>query len=175
MNNTEIFKDIPGYEGLYQVSNLGNVKSLSRIMDNGKRKYISKEKIMKHNDDGNGYYQLGLSKEGKTKCMKIHVLVAMAFLGHVPDGTNRIVPDHKNEITTDNRLENLQLITHRQNIEKYWLTKNTSSQYTGVFWHKQRNKWQTQIRIAGKKKHLGLFTDEYEAHLVYQKALQEVL
>jgi hypothetical protein len=175
MNNTEIFKDIPGYEGFYQVSNLGNVKSLAReILRKGKYPFISKERILKHSIRS-GYYQVKLWKEGKTKAMTIHILVAMAFLGHIPDGTNRIVPDHKNDITTDNRLENLQLLTNRQNIEKYFLRKKTSSKYTGVCWFKKTNKWQAYIKIDGKTKHLGYFTDEYEAHLAYQKALKELL
>jgi hypothetical protein len=171
----EIFKDIPGYEGLYQVSNFGNVKSLPKEkLNKGKYPFISKERILKHNDDGKGYYQLGLSKEGKTKCIKIHVLVAQAFLGHVPDGTHKLVVDHINNNTLDNRIENLQLITQRENASKYFLTKKKSSQYIGVSWYKKLNKWEANIRIDGKSKRLGLFHDEYQAHLAYQKALKQL-
>jgi uncharacterized protein YebE (UPF0316 family) len=96
----------------------------------------------------------------------------MAFLGHKPDGTHKLVVDHINNNTLDNRIENLQLITQRENASKYFLTKKKSSQYTGVFWHKQINKWQAQIGIDGKRIHLGIFNHEHEAHLAYQKALE---
>jgi hypothetical protein len=171
MNNLEVFKDILGYEGIYQVSNFGNVKSLAREIDNGSGKFISKEKILKPGKDGGGYYQVVLCKESKAKTMRIHVLVAMAFLSHVPDGTRRIVPDHKDGDKSNNTLSNLELITQRQNTERYWLTQKTSSQYTGVYWHKSTNKWQAKIYIDGKSRYLGLFNCEIEAHLAYQKAL----
>jgi len=172
--NTEIFKDITGYEGLYQVSNLGNVKSLLREMDNGIRKFISKEKILKSLKDSRGYNQVSLYKEGKSKRYLVHAIVAQAFLQHLPNGTHTIVVDHINNIKTDNRVSNLQLITQRENIEKSYLSKKTSSKYTGVFWHKIANKWVAQIRIEGKKKYLGCFADEYKAHLAYQNALNEL-
>jgi hypothetical protein len=95
----------------------------------------------------------------------------MAFLGHIPDGTNKMVPDHKNDIKTDNRLENLQLITFRQNIEKHFFNKSTTSQYTGVSWNKRANKWEGCIYIDGKNRHLGRFKTEYEAHYAYQSVL----
>ncbi len=157
----EIFKDIPGYESLYQVSNLGNVKSL---------KYY-KERILKPSDNGYGYYTIKLYKEGKQKTIRIHILVAMAFLNHVPDGY-KIVVDHINNDKLDNRVENLQLITQRENNSKD--KKGYSSKYTGVTWHKVANKWVSTIRVGVKKKYLGLFIDEYEAHLAYQKALKEL-
>jgi hypothetical protein len=168
MNNTELWKDIPNYEGLYQVSNLGSVKSLS----NDKKR---KEKILKPSKDGKGYYIISLCKEGGKKTIRVHVLVAMAFLGHKPDGTMKIVPDHKDTDKLNNRADNLELITNRENIERYWLTQKSSSQYIGVNWDKKINKWRAQIYIDGKLKHLGYFTDEYEAHLAYQKALKEIL
>jgi hypothetical protein len=163
--NKEIFKDIPNYEGTYQVSNLGNVKSL------GNEK-TRKERILKPADNGHGYYRVNLCKEGKKKTMKVHVLVAMAFLNHNPDGTHRICVDHINNNPLDNRVENLQLISQRENTSK---DKKGSSKYTGVSWHKRHNKWMVSIAINGKSKHLGYFTDEYEAHLTYQNKLNEIL
>ena len=168
MNNTEVWKDIPNYEGLYQISNIGNVKSLG----NDKSR---KERILKPGKIKGGYYHVILCKDGKTKSMKIHILVAMAFLGHIPDGTHKIVPDHKDLDKSNNRVANLELITQRENIERYHLSKKTSSQYTGVYWNKPANKWVAQIYIYNKRKHLGCFLDEYEAHLAYQKALNELL
>jgi hypothetical protein len=130
----EIWKDIPGYEGKYQVSNLGNVKSLERIvLRNGKYPFLNKEKPLKYGFDGGGYFRVNLCKNGKAKNFLVHHLVARTFLNHKPCG-HKLVIDHKNNIRTDNRLENLQLISHRENISKD--QKNTSSNYTGVCWHK---------------------------------------
>jgi hypothetical protein len=171
----EIFKDVIGYEGIYQVSNMGNVKSLSREVIKGKGKYISKENILKAGKNSRGYYQVVLYKEKKRKTMAVHVLVAMAFLGHTPDGTQRIVPDHKDRDKSNNRVDNLELITQRENVERYYLTQKTSSKYTGVTWSKILNKWQSRININGKRKHLGYFDTELEAHLAYKKALNELL
>jgi hypothetical protein len=174
MENTEIFKDIQGYEGIYQVSNIGNVKSLQRYVNDKGGKRLQKERILKACADGGGYYFVALSKSVKVKYMKVHVLVSMAFLGHVPDGHN-IVPNHKNGIKNDNRVENLELDTQRGNTSKYFLSKKTSSKYTGVCWNKKSNKWQSNIRIDGQKKHLGFFNCEADAHLAYEKALNNLL
>ena len=158
MNKKEIFKDVIGFEGVYQVSNLGNVKSL---------KY-GKERILKVGTSGDGYSMVVLSKNKKQYNKKVHQLVAMAFLNHEPNGMALVV-DHKNNIKTDNRVENLQIITHRKNSSKD--RKNKSSKYTGVSWNKHSNKWRSQIYINGKYKYLGLFINEYEAHLAYQNEL----
>jgi hypothetical protein len=175
MNNTELWKDIPNYEGLYQVSSLGNVKSLERIAIRPKAgNYIVKEKILNHFKQNNGYYIVNLSKEGKRKTITIHILVAMAFLGHKPDGTQIIVPDHKDGDKSNNRVDNLELITQRENISRGYLRKKTSSQYTGVSWCGREKKWVAYIHIDGKKKFLGYYSTEIEAHEAYQKALNEL-
>ena len=178
MNNTEVWKDIPNYEGIYQVSNLGNVKSLSRKMKKGNAIFFSNEKILKPIIKGPSYsmyYSINLYKieRGKPKTMKVHVLVAQVFLGHNPDGTHRICVDHINNNPLDNRLENLQLISHRENLSKD--KKNKSSKYTGVSWDKTANKWRSQIRIENTRIYLGCFADEHDAHLAYQNKLNEIL
>ena len=171
----EIFKDIPGYEGLYQVSNLGNVKSLERIIIREKKgNYIVKENILKPRINDNGYYCVNVYKEGYRKNIAVHILVAIAFLGHVQNRTTKIIPDHKDRDKSNNNLSNLELITQRENIDRYWSTIKTSSKYTGVSWNKIANKWMAKIYIDGKQKHLGYFTDEYQAHLAYQKALNKL-
>jgi hypothetical protein len=164
MSNIEIWKNIPEYEG-YQVSNLGNVKSLR----------FGKEIILKKSVKKKGlrnYYSLDLYKDKKRKHIKIHKLVAMAFLNHIPDGTQKIVVDHINNNSLDNRLENLQLITQRENASKD--KKNKSSKYTGVTWDSTRNKWRVSVKINGRSKHLGRFYCEIEASEAYQKALSEI-
>ena len=153
----EEFRPVPGYEGYYEVSNFGNVKSLTN------------DKILKPCLGSRGYYKVTLSKDGKTKTIRIHILVATAFLDHVPDGY-KIVVDHIDNNRLNNNLTNLQLISQRNNSSKD--KKNGTSKYTGVTWYNASNKWLAQIAINGKQKHLGLFTSEEEAHEVYQNALK---
>tara|TARA_R110000772_G_scaffold261421_2_gene379897 strand:+ start:1536 stop:2015 length:480 start_codon:yes stop_codon:yes gene_type:complete len=156
---TEIWKDIKDYEGLYQVSNLGRVKSLK----------FGKERILSAATNATGYSLVALCN-GKTKAITAHQLVAMAFLNHKPCGY-KLVVDHINTIKTDNRLENLQVITHRQNCTK---DKKGTSKYTGVHWCKPRNKWRAEIRINGKTKYLGSFKSELEASEAYQLKLETI-
>ena len=157
----EIFKDIPNYEGMYQISDLGRLKSLK----------FNKERILKPAVGVNGYLFVILCREGKQKNITVHRLMAITFLNHTPCGY-KIVVDHINCDEQDNRLENLQLISQRENSSK---DRKGSSKYTGVSWHKTYNKWISAIIINGKKKHLGYFIDEYDEHLAYQSKLKEIL
>lgn len=161
----EIWKDVINYEGLYQVSNLGRVKSLERI-DALNR--IVKEKIRKQRVGTTGYYVLDLSKDGKLKPRKVHQLVVESFLNHKPDGTQKLVVNHINRIRTDNRLENLEIVTQRENSSYH--RPNTYSKYIGVTWHKHKNKWMSSLRIQGKTKYLGYFDNELDAANAYNEA-----
>lgn len=97
----EIWKDITGYEGIYQVSNLGRIKSL---------KY-GKEKIRKPVKHKFGYLQIGLNN-GKYRVYKVHRLVAQTF---IPNPENKPHIDHINTDRTDNRAENLRWVTAKEN------------------------------------------------------------
>jgi hypothetical protein len=169
----EIWKDIPEYEGLYQVSNLGRVKSLPKEWILGRNGAIQRHSgmILKQGVVKDGYLMVVLSKNIKRRGFYVHQLVAMAFLGHKPNGF-KIIVDHINDNPADNRVENLQIVTQRYNV--YKTQGKYSSQYKGVYWHKERKKWLAQILIGGKRKFLGIFTDEYEAHLAYQNALKQI-
>ena len=107
MNNTEIWKDIKGYEGLYQVSNLGNVKSLSRY-------HHKKEQILKPNLKNDGYYETTLLKNGKPKWIRTHRLVAMAF---IPNLENKPQINHKDGNKLNNCVENIEWVTNQENID----------------------------------------------------------
>lgn len=166
----EIWKDIPGYEGLYQVSNLGNVKSLPRLV---KRKglVLLKEKILSPGISSGGYFTVSLCINNKAKTKTIHKLVAITFLGHIPCGYELVI-DHINNDKLDNRVENLQVVTHRFNVYK---TKKTfSSKHKGVHWNKETKKWRSMININGKNVFLGGFTNEEEAHEAYQNKLKTI-
>ena len=155
----EIFKKIPGFED-YEVSNKGRVKSLK----------FGKERILKNSIDKKGYCSVYLSNKGeKIKTFQVHQLVAMAFLNHTPCGY-KIVVDHIDNNPLNNNVENLQLITNRENCSKD--KKNKTSKYTGVCWNKNLKKWHSRIRINGKKKHLGYFKNEKIASAVYLNAVE---
>ena len=110
----EVWKDIQGYEGYYQISNMGRVKSVKRIVWNNSRGcYVTvPERIMKGRKDKDGYLLAHLSKDGKAKNYKIHRLVAVAFIGNP---NNLPVINHKNEIKSDNRVSNLEWCSYSYN------------------------------------------------------------
>lgn len=166
----EVWKDVIGYEGIYEVSNLGNVKSLSRIiLLRGKYPFQSKEKILKGYINSNGYLMVCLSGNAKDKSIAIHQLVAQAFLNHKICRMELVV-NHKNFIRTDNQVVNLEIVTNRENCNQKH--RESSSQYTGVCWDKQMKKWRSVIYINKKLRFLGLFDLEIEASNAYQNALK---
>jgi len=167
----EIWKDIPDYKGFYQVSNLGNVKSLNRsiIRSNGVVQSF-KGKLMSKCSDGR-YLYVTLYKVGKIKNYKIHKLVAIAFLNHKPCGYKFVI-DHKDHNPKNNRLNNIRIITQRQNTSQSHI--KSSSKFTGVSFEKQTKKWRSTISINGKNKNLGSFTNEIDALDAYQRTLKEL-
>ena len=103
--NNEEWKDIKEYEGLYQISNYGRVKSL----------YHNKERILKPHLTKTNYYQIGLSKNGITKQHYIHRLVAKAFVQN-DDIDNKTIINHKDENQKNNHYTNLEWCTQEYNI-----------------------------------------------------------
>lgn len=156
----EIYKDIPGYEGLYQVSNMGNVKSLNY-------NHTGKEKLMKPGINTNGYYRVTLHNGKNKTTKKVHQLVAMAFLGHKPDGTHKVVVNHIDNNPLNNHVDNLEITTQRINTMIHKID-------VGVSLHKKTNKWRAQLIINKKNVHLGCFTDKQECLNIYQKAVANI-
>lgn len=111
----EIWKDIVGYEGLYQASNLGNIKSITHIRKNGKnenRLCTTKGKMLKPGIDSNGYMLVVLSKKGKTKSYRVHRLIALTF---IKNNAKCKCINHKDENKLNNQVDNLEWCTHRYN------------------------------------------------------------
>jgi hypothetical protein len=163
-NEVEIWRDVPSYEGHYQVSSFGNVKSI-------KCWHGADEIILKSSPNGRGYLSVKFYKEGKLKTFTIHVLVAIAFHGHVPDGTLKIVVDHKDNNKLNNRADNLRLTTNRDNCTK---DTNGTSKFAGVCFVKDKSRWYAKIQFNGICIHLGSFELEIDAANAYQKALGEL-
>ena len=150
----EIFKNIPNYKNLYQVSNLGNVKNL-------------RSNLILTQSSSNGYKIVRLFDNiGKGKTFRIHQLVAMAFLNHIPNRYELVV-DHINNNPLDNRLENLQLITNRLNCSK----DRNRDLPPGVY-RRPNGKFRVTTSINGKYKSLGTFSTVEEASNAYQEFIK---
>lgn len=154
----ENWKDVKGYEGVYIASDLGRVKKIV----NGVKSIVSQYENHK------GYLICSIRKVGNSKSLGVHQLVAMAFLNHTPCGHGVIV-DHIDNNPSNNNLSNIQLISNRENCSKD--QKIGTSKYVGVRWHKHNKAWTSQIRVGKKRKTLGYFSNEIDAHNAYQKEL----
>jgi len=113
----EIWKDIKGYEGIYQVSNLGNVRSVDRTLrgNSGRVRFYNGQPTTQY--EIGGYLHVCLSKNGTPKHKKVHRLIAIAF---VPNQNNKPFINHINGIKTDNSIENLEWCTAKENIAHAW-------------------------------------------------------
>jgi len=144
----EIFKDIPGYEGIYQASNLGRIKSLRRIG-------VRNNRILNHSICNNvNYLRVKLSRNKIYKVYFVHQLIAMAFLNHKPNG-HKLVVDHIDNNSFNNNLNNLQIVTTRKNLSKDKI--GYSSEYTGVSLDKKSGKWKASMFVNNKQKTIGRF------------------
>jgi len=151
---------IKDYETVYSVSNKGRIKR------------IKTGRILKPGINSTGYEVVCLC-DGDCITFKVHLLVFDAFGDGKRNG--RIIQvDHKNENKLYNDIDNLQLLSNRENLSKYQSLQKRSSQYTGVYWNKKAQKWLAQIRVGAVRKYLGLFEEERKASLAYQKALKAI-
>lgn len=175
MNENEIWVDIPGHEGDYLVSNLGNVRSTERVRF---RKLINrnvtyKAKPMKLHPDACGYLRVTLTKDGNRYLRLVHHLVFWSFNKNIKLKYGYQI-DHIYQDKTDNRLDNLQYIKERYNYIKRSACSKKSSKYTGVHWDKEKCNWMATIRINGKTKYLGRYHNEEDAAIAYMNKLKEL-
>lgn len=111
----EIWKPVRNYEGLYEVSNLGHVRSLTRKIKTSKGIIQTwKGQLLTPGKSGNGYYYVMLSRHGKSKARRVHILVADAFL---PNDENYQQVNHLDGDKSNNSASNLEWCTPHQNIE----------------------------------------------------------
>ena len=157
----EVFKDLNRYNG-YRIGSNGNVFS------------YKSNKILKQDKDSKGYMRVFLSIKGKKKTIRVHVLVAEEFLGHITNGSNYIVIDHIDNNKTNNNIDNLQIISQRENSIKDKDFSKKTSKFIGVSYDKDRDKWVAEIRNKRKRYRLGRFEDEESAHDAYLSKLKEI-
>lgn len=156
---TEVWKDIPGFEGVYLVSSEGRVKSV------GTR--ISPRIMSLHERKRDGYVYIGLGPATCRKMAKVHRLVAEAFLPN-PDGLPDV--DHINGIKADNRLENLRWATKSANGLNRHRTFGVVPRL-GVSESDSRvNPYRASLCVNGVKQHLGVFPTQEAAHRAYLSA-----
>lgn len=122
----EIWKDISGYEGYYQVSSLGNVKSLERIAKcNNSSKRIITEKLLKiYQYKKHLYNYIVLSKNGVNKKYKLHRIIAKGF---IENKYNLPFINHIDGVRTNNKIENLEWCTHSHNMKHKFIIGNASN------------------------------------------------
>ncbi len=157
MENKETWKYIKGYEGLYEISSLGNTKSLERRVRNSPTgsERIVKEKILSPGLGSHGYLTVRIGKES----ILIHRLVAQTF---IPNPKNKPEVNHKNGIKTDNHVENLEWVTRRENMQhavKVGLQKHANSygNHQGELNHSSKLT-ESQVKEIRKLYDIGNFT-----------------
>lgn len=144
------FKDIKGYEGLYQISKCGIVKSLERKVKNSKKGYrIIKEKEISNHISTSGYKVFRLYRDQKCEHKSCHRLIYENFIGELKEG---LVINHINENKLDNRIENLEQITHKENC----------------------NYGSTQVSKKGKNNYRYKHYSFYETHPSYRHVFKNV-
>lgn len=137
----EYWKPVVGYEGLYEVSSRGRVRSVDKVVSNSRGTFVRKGIILKQNRAGKKrqYLTVALYKNGQLTRFLVHRIVAIAF---IPNPLNLPCVNHKNEIGTDNFVENLEWCDQKYNINYGTLLDRRAKQYskpinqyttTGVF------------------------------------------
>lgn len=110
----EIWKDIEGYEGLYQVSNLSRIKALAKFVNKGKCHRGWGEHLLRYGADACGYHRTNLSKNGNNRTVKVHRIVAQAF---IPNPDNKPQVNHKDGNKQNNHIDNLEWCTQSENLK----------------------------------------------------------
>lgn len=154
----EIWKDVLGFEGRYQVSNIGNVRSILFGRTRPKQSY----------EQGSGYRQIKLHADNKTKHYQLHRVIVEAFIRPMTEGE---VVNHKNGNPSDNSLGNLEIVTVRENTNHG--KKVSGKQRLGAR-ETDGGKFTSSIRVYGKLIHLGTFTNLEDAQQAYVRVVKAI-
>lgn len=166
----EIWKPLIRFNSFYEVSNYGNIKSVRRYKNNNGGKVLVNELILKQQITKKGYKSIRILFERKKYSLVVHRLVAKAF---IPNPNNLPQVNHKDEVKTNNNVENLEWCNNRYNSHYSKINLNSTSKYIGVHFVEKYNKWCSQIKIDGLTYSLGYFKVEDEAKKTYDKALSD--
>lgn len=131
----EIWKPIKEYENLYMISNLGKVKSLDRITQNGSGKFIKKGRLLKNHINNKGYEYMYLKDRERIKKVYVHRLVAQAF---IPNPNNKKEVNHIDCNPLNNKVNNLEWVSHKENMA--YMSKLGRSNKTGEWLEKIKQK-----------------------------------
>lgn len=160
-NKTEIWKDVIGYEGLYKVSNCGNIKSCERYVEHKRHgQLLLKEKIRKYGYGRDGRCNVTLSKDGRNELFGVANLVASHF---IDNPNNYEVVIHKDGNRKNNKSSNLIWVTRRDISIIAQNNKKTTSTINGVCYDKSKNRYCAAITVSGKQIKLGTFLKENDA------------
>ena len=150
----EEFREIPMYNGIYLVSNLGRLKSVRK----------GNAKILKGSISKKGYRQYGLSCSCKnlSRTYLAHQLVAIVFMNHTPSGNTGLIIDHIDSDKLNNNVTNLRLVTSRFNSVEYRLNRISSKLYGVV--KSNHGTFYSRVWHNNTAVHLGSFNSEIDAH-----------
>jgi len=169
----EEWRDISGYEGLYQVSNLSRVKSLDRTLDisNPPRKRFFKGKILSPIKSKIGYLVVSLTDDDKKR--KIHYIHRLTAIAFIPNSNGVDTINHIDSDKTNNSLDNLEWCTQRENMSHFFKGREKTSAYIGVSYNKIEKRWYAVIRIKNKPIWLGAYKKEKDAISAHRKYMTE--
>lgn len=143
-SNEEIWKDVPNYEGIYQASTLGRVKSLKRIIIAKDRNIMQPEKILKLSLAGD-YYHVALCVNSKAKTKRVHRIIADTF---IPNPENKSQINHKDGNKLNNAVSNLERATSSENIQHSYTALGRTSPMKGLY----GDAHPTSLKRMGKRK-----------------------
>lgn len=159
----EEWRPVVGYEGFYEVSDQGHVRSLDRTTKTKKGQRRLKGQPLVGAVGSHGYLCLNLRLDGKTHHWLLHRLVARAFLGE-PEGLH---VDHKDRDRSNNQVDNLRYVLQAENNKN---KEGITSQFHGIYFSRDRGKW----RATYKRKNIGSYKTEHEAFMSRQAYLQKL-
>ena len=173
----EIWKDAKNFEGYYQVSNYGRIKTIPRKVKAGTGHRIVKSKIKTPLISGDGYLISRLYKNNREYCVQVHQLVAFSFIGDYPHEDSVI--DHIDFDKTNARLDNLRFISNRENVIRS-INRAEKKAPLGVYLipagrgRLKNNRWASSVKANNIKYYLGCFETAELASQAYQQKIAEL-